>query len=116
MQLVQSAIPHKNAGPVDHDPAVSSGERAWLKVNKVFVPNVTVAPVEAIRVWTDARGKTHFEYLPIRETHTSGSCSHTGTLSKGGRRVPYTWARSSTLHPQRGLLSLHCGDCGAALE
>ncbi len=88
---------------------VQDAKGAWLELSQIFVADVKVTPVEAIRVWTDPRGKAHFDYLSVKRTREKASCSHTGTLSKWGRRIAYTWARSSTLH-------LRCGDCGAALE
>jgi hypothetical protein len=79
-----------------------------LEIKQVFVPDVQIAVVEAVRVWSDARGKTHFEYLAVRKTREPQSCSHGGTLSVRGRRVPYVWARSSAFR-------LRCGDCGTEL-
>ncbi len=79
-----------------------------LEIKQVFVPDIQIAVVTAVRVWSDARGKTHFEYLAVRKTRDPQSCSHGGTLSIYGRRVSYVWARSSAFR-------LRCGDCGAAL-
>ncbi len=88
---------------------IQRAKRARLELNRVVVPGVKITPVEAIRVWTDPRGKTHFEYLRVKRTRQSRSCSHTGTLSQRGRRLTYIWARNAALH-------LRCGDCGAALD
>ena len=61
-----------------------------LEIKHVLVPDVQIAVANAVRVWTDARGKTHFEYLPVTRTRDPRSCSHAGTLSMRGRRTPYT--------------------------
>ena len=79
-----------------------------LELNQVAIPDVQIAVVTAVRVWEDLRGKTHFEYLPVRKTRDPRSCSHGGTLTIKGQRVSYTWARSSAFR-------LCCGDCGAEL-
>jgi hypothetical protein len=62
----------------------------------------------AVRVWTDRRGKTHFEYGTVAATRDPQTCSHQGTFVVHGQRRPYTWARSATFH-------LRCGDCGVVL-
>jgi hypothetical protein len=92
MKLLQRSASHSNP----------------LEIKQVLVPNIEIAAVEAIRVWSDARGKTHFDYLTVRQTRDPQSCSHSGTLSFRGRQVPYVWARSS-------LFRLRCGDCGMEL-
>ncbi len=85
-----------------------------LEINQVFVPDVRIAIVNAVRVWSDARGKAHFEYLAAQPTRDPKTCSHTGgmwTRRPHGRptAVRYTWARSSAFR-------LRCGDCGAELD
>jgi len=64
-----------------------------------------------VRVWTDARGKTHFEYGVAKATRDPQTCTHGGNwLARGHRRpVAYTWARSA-------IFQLRCGDCGTALQ
>ncbi len=39
---------------------------ATLIIKQAAVPDLRVAVVNAVRVWSDARGKMHFEYLAAR--------------------------------------------------
>jgi len=93
MKLLQRSASHSNP----------------LEIKHVLVHNIEIATVEAIRVWTDTRGKMHFDYLTVHQTRDPQSCSHSGTLSVRERKVPYVWARSSAFR-------LRCGDCGMELS
>ena len=98
MQLIQTANTQSNTAP--------------------HIAGHALVIANTVRVWTDAHGKTHFEYGVVTATRDPQICTHQGTwlvrglrsLPPGQRRpVAYTWAHSAMFH-------LCCGDCGTALE
>jgi hypothetical protein len=80
-----------------------------LVLRGIPIPPVRVQVVDAIRVWADPRGKTHFDFQRVRPTRTPAQCVHVGTFRVGARVLPYTWSRSATF-------GLRCGNCGAPLD
>ncbi|MBI5648991.1 MAG: hypothetical protein HZC40_00840 [Chloroflexi bacterium] len=88
---------------------VTLNQGAPLVVKGLPVPTVRVQVVNAIRVYADARGKTHFEFQRVQPTRVPAQCAHVGTFRVRGRVTPYTWSRGA-------LFGLRCGDCGAELE
>jgi hypothetical protein len=80
-----------------------------LVVRGIPVPTVRVQIVEAIRVWADPRGKTHFDFERVRPSRAPARCAHVGTFRVRGRVTPYTWSRGAAV-------GLRCGDCGIVLE
>jgi hypothetical protein len=91
MQLIQATLRQPNTHP-----ASMIGAHAIVLVN-------------AVRVWNDDKGKTHFEYGMVVARNNPGTCPHQGTFRIHGQTRVYTWARSSSFH-------LCCGDCGKELE
>ena len=89
---------------------LGKGPILFADAHGVALPGLATATVNAIRVWTDRRGKTHFEYVQAQPTRNPLTCLHGGTFMVGRptRPVAYTWARSP-------LFDLRCGDCGARL-
>ena len=81
---------------------------SMIEVQGIPIAQLSAVTVNAIRVWTDARGKAHFDYgvaIPTRQPET---CAHHGTWVRRGKTFIYTWARSD-------VFQLRCGDCGTAL-
>ena len=83
----------------------------------VVLPGLVTMTVNAIRVWTDRKGKTHFDFALASPTRELQTRSHRGTMLvpqgrfavRGQKKpVPYTWSRSALFH-------MCCGDCGAEL-
>lgn len=68
----------------------------------------TLIMTNAIRVWTDRRGKTRFEYGVAALARDPETCIHRGTRLWRGQAQVYAWLRSE-------VLDLHGGDCGARL-
>lgn len=68
----------------------------------------TLTIANAIRVWTDPRGKTRYEYGVVGLTRAPQTCAHQGTRIWHGRTQAYSWLSSE-------VLDLHCGDCGVRL-
>lgn len=79
--------------------------------DEIAAMGLSTITVNAIRIWVDARHKTHFEWGQAKPSRDPRTCSHQGCFAVRGQRkpVPYTWSRSALFH-------LCCGDCGARLE
>jgi len=87
---------------------VQSNTHSLIEVQGIPIAQLSAVTVNAIRVWKDTYGKTHFDYGVATPRRKPETCAHQGIWVRRGKAVCYTWARSDAIH-------LHCGDCGMAL-
>lgn len=79
-----------------------------LAVKGIPVPGLRVQVVNAIRMWVDTRGKTHFDVGRACPHRAPANCPHRGTFRVQGRIRRYVWSRGAAF-------GLRCGDCGTPL-
>ena len=87
---------------------VQSNAQGLIEIHGIPIAELSAVTVNAIRVWVDRKGKSHFEYVEMQPTRDPKICTHRGTWVRRGKSTEYTWAHGKVFH-------LMCGDCGTAL-